>query len=219
MSFFWLTFFIFYCIFFYIGFQKKEKQMNTYKIGNVEIKSSTRGSTGYAGSTFSPAFTGNPRKPFIAAVGNPTDPSLVKLLSAKQRTSLHLGHYADSREAAYVVGAYRKDPHVVLQELAKNGKLEIEFPDKLYTLPEKIQSQEATDIVNDARKMRKLTSKIKTAKIVKYKKPGPLAIKTENNKETCVVTLKCGSTTVTKEITDFSQKDVMRYVEKILSLS
>lgn len=123
----------------------------SYKINGVQINTSTRGVTGYEGSTFSPAWTLDHSKPFIAAIGNPTDPELKKLLRAKERTALHLGQYSDSREAAYVVGLYKNDPVAILTELAETNQIDVEFPAELYSLPEFITVDEAIKKIQEAK--------------------------------------------------------------------
>jgi hypothetical protein len=118
--------------------------MTTYIVNNIEVETSTRGVTGYKGSTFSPAWTCSEVFPFISAVGNPSAPDLQLLLRAKARTSLHLGQYADSREAAYVAALYYANPVAILTELKNTGTLDVEFPDELYELPENITRHAAT---------------------------------------------------------------------------
>ena len=117
----------------------------SYIVNKLVINRSTRGVTGYEGATFSPAWTLNEQKPFIAAIGNPTDTYLKTLLTAKDRTALHLGQYSDSREAAYVVAMYKNDPENVLLELRDTGTLVVEFPKELYALPELLTCSEAQE--------------------------------------------------------------------------
>lgn len=113
-----------------------------YTVNGYEIKPG-KGKTGYYGSSVSLAWTLDPEKPFIAAVANPIDdPVLSKWLTAKKRKALHMGYYADSREAAYVSAVYEQHPEDVLIELYNNKKLSIEFPKKLYTLPQHITREE-----------------------------------------------------------------------------
>jgi hypothetical protein len=114
-------------------------------INGIEINYSSRGNTGYLGAAFCPSWTMNAEKPFIAACGKPSDPALVDLLRAPDATALHLGHYADSREAAYVTALYKADPEGILRELQNNGHngLEVTFPAELYDLPEILTKEEA----------------------------------------------------------------------------
>jgi hypothetical protein len=125
--------------------------MTTYTVNNVEIKTSTRGVTGYEGSTFSPSWTGDSAAPFIAAISNPSDPKLQSLLRAKDRTSLHLGHYADSREAAYVVALYKSNPEAVLTEIRETRHLKVAFPAELYEIPVNITHDEAQAAITEAK--------------------------------------------------------------------
>lgn len=131
--------------------------MTTFTVNNVEIKTSTRGVTGYEGSTFSPAWTLDMNKPFIAAIGNPTEAKLVKLLRAPERTALHLGIYADSREAAYVVALYRANPEQILAEHYATGHVDVDFPSELYNLPEYMTNAEAQKLIAETRATRKET--------------------------------------------------------------
>jgi len=119
-----------------------------HKVNGIEINYSSRGNTGYLGAAFCPSWTMNAEKPFIAACGKPSDPALVDLLRAPDATALHLGHYADSREAAYVTGLYKADPEGILRELMTNGHngLEVDFPAELYDLPEFLTKEEALNL-------------------------------------------------------------------------
>ena len=118
-------------------------------INGLEIAYSDRGYTGYRGASFSPSWTMNLEKPFIAACGKPSDPALVGLLRAPEATALHLGHFADAREAAYVTALYKSDPVGILTELYHNGHngLNVSFPAELYDLPEFLTKAEAQELV------------------------------------------------------------------------
>ncbi len=118
----------------------------------VVIEYSTRANnrTGFTGAAISPSWTLDNSKPFIAACGNPTDPVVMSEVVAQQRTSLHLGHYADSREAAYVVAKYKQDPITVIREVQNNGSW-VDFPEDLYTLQEVLTHSDAVDLIQQSR--------------------------------------------------------------------
>ena len=125
--------------------------MTTYTLSDgVTIEASTRSSnrSGYTGAALSPAWTMDLTKPFIAACGNPSDPTVLKELNAQLRTSLHLGSYADAREAAYTVGLYRKDPINTIRHVQKFGSIS-EFPSDLYDLPVGLSNTDALDILKN----------------------------------------------------------------------
>ncbi len=127
-----------------------------YKINEVEIKTSSLGRSGYYGVTFSPAWTLDLEYPFIAMRQNPVnDPVLSKWLTAKERLSLHLGVYADAREAAYVVGLYENDPEEILKVLYHNGSIEVDFPQELYKLPVFIALDEVKKLINEVKEKKK----------------------------------------------------------------
>jgi hypothetical protein len=114
-----------------------------YNINGLEIATSDAGRSGYLGVTFSPAWTLNENYPFITMAQNPVnDPVLSKWLTAKERQSLHLGHYADSREAAYVYALYKDEPEEVLKQFY-HGTFSPEFPIELYNLPVFLKLEEA----------------------------------------------------------------------------
>lgn len=101
----------------------------------IEILTASRNNvSGYKYVTFSPAWTLDENKPFIACLLQPTEPELVNELTAKHRNSLHLGHYADAREAAYVVGLYNANPVDTLKRFNAYGAFD-SFPADLYDLP------------------------------------------------------------------------------------
>jgi len=128
-----------------------EERIIMYIVNNLEVKTSTRGASGYEGCSFSPAWTQNEAVPFIAATSNPTEPELIALLPAKHRTALHLGHYADSREAAYVVAYYKANMREVILSLVNNGCVDIHFPSELYDLPVFISQAEAEFKVSECK--------------------------------------------------------------------
>lgn len=103
--------------------------------------------TGYTYAALSPSWTLNADKPFIAACGNPTDPEVMRNVVAQHRTSLHLGSYADAREAAYVVGRYHQDPIGTIQYVNANGAWD-NFPSDLYNLPEGLAFDKAVELLN-----------------------------------------------------------------------
>jgi hypothetical protein len=121
----------------------KSVKIFTLKDGTV-IPTSNRGTTGYLGATFSDRWAmSDYDKLFIAAMSRPTDLGLEALLPAPHATSLHMGKYADAREAAYVVALYKEDPVPVLELLneqialngANSGLPQDIFPADLYDLP------------------------------------------------------------------------------------
>ena len=121
-----------------------------YNLNGVKIYTSSLGRSGYYGVTVSPAWTLDLERPFIAMRKNPVDdPVLSKWLTARERLSLHLGVYADSRESAYVVGLYENNPEEILMELYHNGSIEVEFPQEIYDLPVFITLDEVKNLVND----------------------------------------------------------------------
>lgn len=112
----------------------------------VEVSTRKNNRTGYTGSALSPSWTLDSAKPFIAACGNPSDPAIKALLKAQLRTSLHMGNYSDAREAAYVVGMYRKDPVNTIQYFQSNDSWDT-FPEDLYNLPVGLEYDEAVKIL------------------------------------------------------------------------
>jgi hypothetical protein len=108
--------------------------MTTYTLSTGITVTSKESTTGYLGATFSPAWTLDVNRPFIAACSQPKDPQVFAALNAQQRTALHLGAYADPREAAYVIGMYRADPIATIQQCQTNGNID-SFPEDLYSLP------------------------------------------------------------------------------------
>jgi hypothetical protein len=119
-----------------------------HMINGLHIETSDRGRSGYLGVTVSPAWTLDIENPFIACLTNPiNDPVLSKWLTAKERSSLHLGTFSDSREAAYVCALYKNDPETILKELYFNGKVNVDFPIELYNLPVYITLEEAQDLI------------------------------------------------------------------------
>lgn len=109
------------------------------------IRSNSR--SGYTGAALSPTWTLNAAKPFIAACVNPTDVDILFHINAKHRTSLHLGSYADAREAAYVIGLYNKEPIKTIIEVKNNGSI-TNFPSDLYELPAGLSYKDAISILN-----------------------------------------------------------------------
>jgi len=97
----------------------------------LQLSDRKNNTAGYTGVTFSPVWTLNEFKPFIAMTSNPSDPVLVKELTATKRNSLHLGHYNDAREAAYVIGLYNKNPLNTIITFNKHGNF-TDFPAYLY---------------------------------------------------------------------------------------
>ena len=118
----------------------------------IELELSTRktNTSGYTGVTVSPAWTLDESKPFIAMTQNPTSPELVRELTATKRASLHLGHYSDAREAAYVIGLYHKNPLTTLQQFNKSGEFTV-FPADLYDQPEGMTLKQAGIAIREAK--------------------------------------------------------------------
>lgn len=119
-----------------------------YKVNGVVIETSDRGRSGYLGVTVSPAWTLDTDNPFIACLSNPVnDPILSKWLTAKERQSLHLGNFSDSREAAYVCGLYKNDPESILKDIYYNGKANVVFPNEIYDLPVYLSLEDAQTLI------------------------------------------------------------------------
>jgi hypothetical protein len=138
--------------------------MEQFNINGVIVKTSHLGKSGYHGACFSPAWTLDKSRPFVAAVTNPTEQQLVSLLTAKERTALHLGYYSDSREAAYVVAYYKANKQEVLENMQSFGENRIIIPDAVYTMPEYISLDDAKaeiQKVADAKKMGKKNTRFK----------------------------------------------------------
>lgn len=135
-------------------------KFHTLSDGVIIEESTRRGNrTGYTGAALSPSWTLNAKTPFIAACGNPTDPTVMVHVNAQSRTSLHLGHYADAREAAYVIGQYRKDPVATIRYVQNNGAWD-KFPHDLYSLPEGLAYEAAVEILETARRNRKVKKEV-----------------------------------------------------------
>jgi len=136
--------------------------MTVYNVDGLEIQTSDNGRSGYLGVTFSPAWTLDETKPFIAMVRNPVDdPVLVKYLTAVERGCLHLGDFSDSREAAYIVAMYKDNPEFVLRTMYSNDRVNfVDFPAELYDLPQFITSADATIMVKEHKKDRKKRVKL-----------------------------------------------------------
>ncbi len=135
-----------------------------YNINGLKIVTSDQGRSGYLGVTFSPAWTLDENYPFIAMTANPTnDPVLSKWLTAKQRSSLHLGHYSDSREAAYVYAMYMNNPEEVLKQFY-HGTFKPEFPVSLYNLPVFLDIETAQDEIKKV-KLSKSTKRLGKNKV------------------------------------------------------
>jgi hypothetical protein len=139
----------------------------------VEVELSDRKSnrSGYTGAALSPSWTLDADKPFIAACGNPNDPKVMAEVNAQHRTSLHLGSYSDAREAAYVVGMYRKDPVATIRHIQQYGSVDV-FPQDLYQLPPGLSYNDAVILL----KNRKVKSKSKT-KIIQKADPSTVPAK------------------------------------------
>lgn len=139
-------------------------QTHTLSDGVQIIQSDRKGNrSGYQGAAFSPAWTLNGQKPFVAACGNPTDPAIMSQLRAQHRTAWHGGYYADAREAAYVVALFKQDPVATENQLYAQDFIWKSFPADLYDLPVILTAQQAVQIIQEE----KLT---KSTKITKDRK-------------------------------------------------
>lgn len=133
-----------------------------YHVNDLKIITSDMGRSGYLGVTFSPAWTLNEEVPFIAMAQNPKDKYLIKWLTAKQRQSLHLGYYSDSREAAYVYAMYNDDPENVLKEIYYKTFNPV-FPQHLYDLPVFLKLEEAQEEIAKVKREKKMSYLAKEA--------------------------------------------------------
>jgi hypothetical protein len=133
------------------------KNVNTYTLSdNVVVEVSDRKSnrSGYKGAAFSPAWTLDVDRPFIAACGNPSDQSIMSQLHAQERTAWHGGSYQDAREAAYVVSLFKMDPVSVDNYIHLNGVWD-NFPSDLYDLPVFISHDEVLEVIQTSRATQK----------------------------------------------------------------
>lgn len=126
----------------------------------LEVSDRKSNRSGYTGAALSPSWTLDSSRPFIAACGNPSDPSVMAVVNAQHRTSLHLGSYRDAREAAYVVGMYRKDPVGTITKYQTCGSF-TDFPEELYTLPAGLEYEAAVAILNARKTAKKVIEQIK----------------------------------------------------------
>jgi hypothetical protein len=135
--------------------EKKGLNMK-YNVNGLEITTSDVGRSGYHGVTFSPAWTLDENYPFIAMTSNPVnDPVLSKWLTARERTSLHLGHYSDAREAAYVYAIYKDEPEEVLKQFY-HGTFNPDFPKELYDLPVFLKLEDAQEEIRKVKTVKKV---------------------------------------------------------------
>jgi hypothetical protein len=132
----------------------------------VVVEASNRKSnrSGYTGAALSPSWTLDSTRPFIAACGNPSDPSVMAVVNAQHRTSLHLGSYRDAREAAYVVGLYRKDPIRTITAYQVEGSF-TDFPEDLYTLPIGLEYEAAVAILSAKKSSKRVNEDIKDIEV------------------------------------------------------
>lgn len=118
---------------------KVQEKYESYPLSNgLTIKVTGLGKNGYYGVASAKKWQRSQSGcGWIAAVNLPTDPALVALLTASRSTSLHLGHYSDPREAAYVTALYDADPLSVLQSIhnSPDHMFSVDFPPELYLLP------------------------------------------------------------------------------------
>jgi hypothetical protein len=120
--------------------------------------------SGYQGAAFSPAWTLDSTKPFVAASGNPKDPAIRNQLRAQHRTAWHGGYYADAREAAYVVGRFKIDPVGTEDRIYEQGGAWQDFPADLYSLPVTLTAAEAIAIIKEQSVACKHRKKVSTEK-------------------------------------------------------
>jgi hypothetical protein len=142
----------------------KEYTLSTGVVVEVSDRKSNR--SGYTGAALSPSWTLDSTRPFIAACGNPSDPKVMAVVNAQHRTSLHIGSYKDAREAAYVVGMYRKDPIATITKFQSNGNF-TDFPEDLYSLPVGLEYEAAVAILNANKtaKKNKVQTVVKDTKV------------------------------------------------------
>ena len=128
----------------------------------IQIEQTERKSnrSGYTGAALSPSWTLDADKPFIAACSNPSDPDIMKQMRAQDRTAWHGGSYADAREAAYVVGLFRRDPVGTDRLIGQYGVID-EFPKDLYDLPPGLEYEKAVEILNNRKIKKKSTTVVK----------------------------------------------------------
>jgi len=90
----------------------------------IKIHTSTQGRSGLLGATFSDKWAmGTWDKLFSACTTQPSDLKVFNRLKAQKRTSLHLGKYVDSREAAYVIARYKLNPIAVIDLVQDQQKI------------------------------------------------------------------------------------------------
>lgn len=120
-----------------------------YKLSNgVEVVGTdSNTSTGYIGASFSPAWTNDLSRPFIANAS--ITESVRSQLRVKGRSNWHGGHYADAREAAYVSALFKEDPVTTDNDLHNHN---IVIPSEVYSLPEGLKLADAVDLIQAHRK-------------------------------------------------------------------
>jgi len=173
----------------------------------INVETSDRGVTGYLGATYSPAWTLSDITPFIGMASNPKEPHLISLLCATERQSLHLGHYADPREAAYVVGLYKDDPENTLRYFQQYNTY-VDFPMDLYDLP-------LTYSIEDARRDNSLyrATKKKQRKIDNKPVDGNVSVLTKRYGKK--IFLECAELTSKEEIiNDRKTLTILEFEEK-----
>jgi hypothetical protein len=130
-----------------------------YKVGELELETSDRGRSGYNCVTFSPAWTGDIRTPFIAevSVGNKSDyvrkHSRIDVSSGVPK--FLIGYFSDAREAAYCVALFNKDPDTVVDIITAGRTLAKAYPVELYDLPVFITLEEAKELIQSYRNLHK----------------------------------------------------------------
>lgn len=126
-------------------------QVNSYTLSNgvvIEVATSKRNSTGYEGASFSPAWTRNSEKPFIA-VGN-RDIENAHLLKGYGGNVWHGGYYDDVRKAAYVASLFKANPLETDFIVYAQNREFVDFPSDLFDLPESLTHEEAVKRINIA---------------------------------------------------------------------
>jgi hypothetical protein len=137
----------------------------------IKTGNGKRNKTGYIGAAFSPAWSQDGKRPFLAACSNPRDTAIHLELGTERsqnaRTAWHGGSYADAREAAYVVGLFKQDP--VATDRAVHAR-SIVFPKELYDLPEGLAMLDAIAMLEVSKKdqARRRAAKAQTRAIINH---------------------------------------------------
>jgi len=154
------------------------KNVNTYTLSDntvIVVSPMKNSSTGYLDATYSPAWTLDLDRPFIACVSKNDTTFIGDLDTAPHRNSHHLGYYSDSREATYVGSRFRAEPVDFKIALDEVGGTWTEFPEDLYELPVTLSLSDAQKKMVEYR-----TKKVKKNRVVKVTlKKEALKVKTD----------------------------------------